>query len=97
MAGQIRVTPEELFTMAKEYSSESGRVNEQISRLDGMINHLNGVWEGASSEAFAGQYEELKPSFNKMAQLLEDVSAQLAQTGKVLEDTDRQIASQIRG
>lgn len=97
MAGQIRVTPQELYDMAREYNSESGQVNDQITRLDGMINHLNSVWEGASSEAFAAQYEELKPSFMKMAQLLEDVSTQLGETGRILEDTDRQIASQIRG
>ncbi|MGN1402258.1 MAG: WXG100 family type VII secretion target [Bacillus sp. (in: firmicutes)] len=97
MAGLIRVTPAELYEMAQRYSNEGGQVNEQITRLDGMIQHLLGVWEGASSEAFAAQYEELKPSFIKMAELLQDVSIQLNSAGKVLEDTDQQIASQIRG
>lgn len=97
MAGQIRVTPQELYTMAQQYSAESGQVNDQIVRLNQMITYLNGVWEGASSQAFAAQYEELKPSFSKMAELLEDISLQLSKTGEVLEQTDQQIASQIRG
>jgi WXG100 family type VII secretion target len=97
MSGQIRVTPAELYNMSSQYSQESGQVNEQVTRLNGMIDHLNSVWEGASSEAFAAQYEELKPSFIKMAELLQDISTQLSNTGKVLEDTDQQIASQIRG
>ena len=97
MAGQIRVTPAELYEMSQQYSSESAAVNDQIGRLNGMIDFLRGAWEGASSEAFAAQYEELKPSFIKMGELLQDVSTQLHNAGKVLEDTDNQIASQIRG
>lgn len=97
MSGQIRVTPAELYSTANQYANESGMVTEQVSRLNGLIEHLNSIWEGASSQAFANQYEELKPSFLKMAELLQDVSTQLNSTGKVLEDTDQQIANQIRG
>lgn len=97
MSGIIRVTPAELETMSSRYSEESGQVGEQIGRLNGMIKQLEEMWEGEASRAFAQQYEELKPSFEQMQKLLEDIAGQLSSTAKALEEADRQIASQIRG
>ncbi|MFS0655553.1 WXG100 family type VII secretion target [Bacillus sp. 179-C3.3 HS] len=97
MSGIIRVTPEELRATAKQYGVESQEVLNQVDRLNRMITDLKGMWEGASSEAFADQYEQLKPSFIKMSDLLTDVSNQLEQTANTLESTDQDIASQIRG
>ncbi|MGE7604660.1 WXG100 family type VII secretion target [Peribacillus sp. NPDC097675] len=94
---QIRVTPSELKDVARQYDNESQQVTDIIGRLDKMRDHLVGIWEGASSQAFVGQYEELKPSFNDMARLLNEVSQQLTKSAQILEDTDNQIASQIRG
>ncbi|EST12379.1 WXG100 family type VII secretion target [Sporolactobacillus laevolacticus] len=95
MAGQIRLTPEELRSYAAKYGQESSNTGELIGRLDGMINQLAQVWEGASSRAFKDQYERLRPSFQQMQQLLEDVNHQLSKTATILEDTDQQIAGQI--
>lgn len=89
--------PEELRATAKQYGVESQEVLNQVDRLNRMISDLKGMWEGASSEAFADQYEQLKPSFIKMSDLLTDVSNQLDQTANTLESTDQDIASQIRG
>lgn len=97
MSGIIRVTPAELVSMANRYSSESSQVGEQISRLDTMIRELEGMWEGESSRAFSEQYQSLRPSFVQMQQLLEDISVQLNNTARALEDADNQIAGQIRG
>ncbi|MBM7703054.1 MULTISPECIES: WXG100 family type VII secretion target [Bacillaceae] len=97
MSGIIRVTPAELRDMASRYNNESGQVQELVARLDSMKSQLQDMWEGASSDAFAAQYEELKPSFVQMANLLADISKQLGDSANILEDTDNQIASQIRG
>lgn len=97
MSGIIRVTPAELEAMSARYNNESAQVDEQINRLNGMIEELQGMWEGESSKAFADQYEALKPSFIDMSRLLQDVSTQLSKTAHALADADRQIASQIRG
>ncbi|MCG3056475.1 WXG100 family type VII secretion target, partial [Escherichia coli] len=66
-------------------------------RLDMMRNQLQDMWEGSSSQAFIAQYEELKPSFVEMSNLLNKIAKQLDDSANVLEDTDNQIASQIRG
>ena len=77
MSGIIRVTPAELDAMASRYNHESGEVASQIGRLDGMIGELQSMWEGASSAAFAEQYERLKPNFNEMRELLSEVGVQV--------------------
>lgn len=97
MSGIIRVTPAELESMSGRYNEESGQVGEQIVRLNSMIKQLEDAWEGEASRAFSQQYEELKPSFQQMQKLLEDIAGQLSSTAKALEDADKQIASQIRG
>ncbi|MBQ4870155.1 WXG100 family type VII secretion target [Priestia megaterium] len=97
MSGIIRVTPAELRDMAGRYNNEGGQVQELVSRLDTMKNQLQDMWEGASSDAFAAQYEELKPSFVEMSNLLTKIAKQVDDSANVLEDTDNQIASQIRG
>jgi len=97
MAGIIRVTPEELISMSNRYANEGSQVGEQVTRLDQMIQELESIWEGQSSQAFSEQYQSLRPSFLKMQQLLEDISSQLNSTAKTLEDADAQIANQIRG
>ncbi len=97
MSGQIRVTPAELIETSGEYGRESNEVMLQIGRMDNLMSRLQGMWEGQASEAFRAQYEELKPSFQKMSELLLDVQTQLQNTASALEDADRQIAGQIRG
>ena len=96
MSGLIRVTPAELESMSSRYSKESRETEEQITRLNQMIQELQGVWEGESSKAFAEQYELLRPSFVEMQNLLADIATQLSAAGRALEDADRQIAGQIR-
>lgn len=95
MAGQIRLTPEQLREMAGRYGQKGGEIESIIGELDGMIAQLEGEWEGASSRAFANQYQDLKPSFVKMRELLEDIKNQLTQVAHSLESTDQSIASQI--
>ncbi|MCM3087042.1 WXG100 family type VII secretion target [Bhargavaea ginsengi] len=96
MSGIIRVTPAELEAMSNRYNNESSEVSAQIGRLDGMIAELQSAWEGASSRAFAEQYERLKPHFIDMQDLLSEIAVQLNRTGHALRDADEQIASQIR-
>lgn len=97
MSGLIQVTPAELHGMSQKYAEESQQVNDQIGRLNVMIQNLTEIWKGQSSEAFAEQYESLRPSFEAMERLLQDISTQLANTADALEDADKQIANQIRG
>lgn len=97
MAGMIRLSPEELESIASRYGVESTNVLDIVGNLDGLMETLHQIWEGSSKEAFHGQYEELRPSFMQMVELLEDINQQLSSAAAVMRDTDTNIASQIRG
>lgn len=97
MSGNIRLNPEELEQFASRYNEESGQVGEMVNRLNGLIGQLQDAWEGGAAEAFASQYEELRPSFENMQVLLEDISRQLSSSANTLRETDANIANQIRG
>lgn len=97
MSGRIRVTPAELQEMSNRYGQKSGEVENIIGDLDKMIQQLQGSWEGQSSQAFASQYERLKPSFKQMQQLLDEIKVQLSKTAGALEQADQEIANQING
>ncbi|TDL31369.1 WXG100 family type VII secretion target [Jeotgalibacillus sp. S-D1] len=97
MSGNIRVTPAELEQVASRYLQESSMANEQVTRLDNMIDQLVSMWEGQASQAFADQYAELRPSYVRMSQLLEEVSRQLQSASNALQEADSNVANQIRG
>ncbi|TSB44905.1 WXG100 family type VII secretion target [Alkalicoccobacillus porphyridii] len=95
MAGNIRLSPDQLREFAGQYSSQSEQVHSIVGELDSLIGRLQEAWEGSSSQAFANQYTELKPSFTQMGTLLEEISVQLKGAASTLEDTDNQIAGKI--
>ncbi|KIL49077.1 MULTISPECIES: WXG100 family type VII secretion target [Jeotgalibacillus] len=96
MSGNIRVTPAELEAIASQYLQESGMATEQVTRLDNMIDNLISIWEGQASQAFAEQFEELRPSYVRMSQLLEEISRQLRSASNALQEADQNVAGQIR-
>lgn len=97
MAGQIRITPEQMRSRANEYRNEANNVGQVISKMDSLLSQLQSEWEGASSESYAERYAELKPSFIKAQELINEIASALDQTANTLEETDASIASGFRG
>lgn len=97
MAGQIRISPEQMRGRANEYRAEANNVGQVISKMDSLLNQLQAEWEGAASESYAERYNELKPSFIKAQELINEIAVALDQTANTLEETDASIASGFRG
>ncbi|WP_426350413.1 WXG100 family type VII secretion target [Alloiococcus sp. CFN-8] len=97
MANQIRITPDQMRERANQYRTEAGTVNGVISKMDSLLQLLQGEWEGAASESYAARYKELKPGFVKAEELIREIAAALDSTAKIVEETDTSIANQFRG
>lgn len=95
MAGQIRITPEQMRTRAGEFRTEGSNFETVINKMQSLINVLQDEWEGQSSQQFASQFETLKPSFNQMRQLIDDIGGQLDGTATALENLDQDIAQKF--
>lgn len=96
MAGQIRITPDQMRSRANEYRIEAGRLQDVISKMDSLLNQLQGEWEGAASRAYASRFTELRPGFVKAKELVEEIARALDNTAARLEETDAQIAAALR-
>lgn len=96
-SGQIRITPEQMRGRASEYRVEAGNVEGVISKMDTLLSNLQSEWEGASSESYAARYQELRPSFVKAQDLINEIATALDATANSIEELDTSIAGQWRG
>lgn len=97
MAGQIRITPDQMRSRAGEYRQQQDQVGEVISRMDSLLLQLQGEWEGSASQAYAERFSELRPGFVKAQELIGEIAQALDATARSLEETDASIAAQFRG
>lgn len=95
-SGQIRMTPETMRSRAGEYRTESANVESVISKMDSLLDTLLSEWEGSASEAYNDKFAELRPSFVKAKELIDDIATALEKTADAVEETDSSIASQFR-
>ncbi|MBE6801980.1 MAG: WXG100 family type VII secretion target [Ruminococcaceae bacterium] len=96
MAGQIRITPDQMREKANQYRRQGEAVNGVISQLDSLLQQLQAEWEGAASESYAARYQELKPGFQKAEALIYEIATALDSTAKIVEETDASIANQFK-
>lgn len=96
MAGQIRITPDQMRTRAGEYRQEGEKVGEVISSMRSLLEQLQLEWEGSASEAYAARYIELEPGFVKAQELIGEIAKALDTTANIVEETDSNIAAQFR-
>ena len=95
MAGQIRMTPEQMRQRAAEVRTQGDTFQDVINRMQNVINELQTEWEGQASRAFYDQFNRLKPAFNDMRQLIADIGTQLDGTANAVENLDQEIASRF--
>jgi len=81
---------------AGEVRQQGETFQEVINRMGNIINELQSEWEGQASQAFAQQFDRLRPSFNEMRQLVDDIGTQLNGTANAVEQLDQEIASRFR-
>ena len=66
------------------------------SLLIWLMNNIDANWDGSAFDSFEAQFNELSPKIKQFAQLLEDINAQLIKVADIVEQTDQDIAAQIR-
>ncbi|MEB8811605.1 WXG100 family type VII secretion target, partial [Bacillus cereus] len=52
MAGQIRMSPEELKSKATRYGQGANQIEDILRQLQNLQNELRGEWEGRAFEGF---------------------------------------------
>ncbi|WP_416151682.1 WXG100 family type VII secretion target [Salipaludibacillus sp. HK11] len=93
MAGQIRMSPEELKSKANTYGQGSEQIAEVLARLENLQNQLRNEWEGSAFAKFDEQFTDLKPKVQNFSQLLQEIQNQLKSTAQAVQDQDEALAS----
>lgn len=96
MAGEIKLTPEQMRTRARAYAKERDTLEKSIQNMDRLIQALQSEWKGEASKAYAERYSTLKPAFNNARDLMDELSKNLNASARIMEDTDSKIAGQLR-
>ncbi|GLO65752.1 MULTISPECIES: WXG100 family type VII secretion target [Oceanobacillus] len=92
MAGQIRMSPEQLQAKAKRYGQSSQTIDQVLRDLQGLQDELRGEWEGRAFEKFDMQFQELKPKVQDFSQLMLDIENQLIKTAEAVAQQDEQLS-----
>lgn len=91
----IGVNADVLRTRSQEVKGDSADLGELTARITNRINGLESDWQGAAATSFIQQWADIKPSFDKAQQLLDDIGTQLDQAATAFEEFDSDMASKF--
>ena len=97
MAGQIKMTPEEVRESAKQYRQQAEVVNGVITKMDTLLAQMQSQWEGSGSQSYAARYADLKPSFTRAEELINEIATALDGAANAIERGDMEAARQFGG
>ncbi len=92
MAGQIKMTPDELHSKAQSYGGGADDIHDVLSRLENLQNELRGEWEGRAFERFDEQFQQLSRKVNDFEQLLREIQTQLQKTAQAVQEQDEALS-----
>ena len=94
----IRISPDQMRGRAGEFRNEAAAVGDSISAMDRLLGQLQEEWEGEASRSYAQRYQsELRPSFQKAQEMIDEIATALDRTAQEMQEMDQRIASGFRG
>jgi WXG100 family type VII secretion target len=91
----IKLTPEELRQQSNIYGQSSNQIDEMLCKLDKSQADIGNNWDGEAWRKFEEQYNELSKKVKDFSILLMDIDKQLKEVARVVEETDKEIASKL--
>lgn len=84
----IKITPEELESLAAKFSQSSEESQQMVSNLASGIGQAQGEWNGISATKFFGEYQQWSKTMTGYVQLLSQISTELKQQATKFRNTD---------
>jgi WXG100 family type VII secretion target len=85
---QIRVTPEEIRTIAGTFKQKSGDSQAMIQELTSVINRLDQSWDGLSNQKFMQDFQHWQSTMTQFVTVLDDINKQLVAVAGRFEQAD---------
>ncbi|QLY81488.1 WXG100 family type VII secretion target [Clostridium intestinale] len=97
MAGNIKITPQELRASSNKFKSKASEIEGTIRQLDSEVKKLSSSWAGAAQSTFFQTFDQLaKGPMKQFVTVTQQISQQLADVAKTMEEVDKQIASKLK-
>lgn len=58
MSNIIGLDPEAVEQLSRDLNNQAHEIGQVISKIDGLISHMQGIWKGHDSEQFAGWWRD---------------------------------------
>lgn len=98
MAGQIRITPEELRSGATYLDERKIEAMDALQSMNSKVQEVTGNWEGAAQNSFVQKFEELYKQISEaLPQTVEGIESMLTGAADAMEETDTQIGQAFNG
>lgn len=93
----IQVTPQELQRVSGELSGGAGSIQDQNDRMKRQIDDLvQSNWVGAASSSFQELYEKWNTSARNLNESLNGISAMLAESARLYQEQEDELARKFR-
>ncbi len=91
-----RFSPEQARGVANSIKQKGNTARDVVNQLDREIKSVESWWQGDSVRAFVDEFNQLKPSLDKLVQCVENISAQLNEVARVKEESEQRITAALR-
>lgn len=95
MAGQFRVTEDDLRALSSKISEVNGSVQGEVKRLDGVISQIAGGWQGQAATAYNRLQQQWNEDARKMSNILNDIKEAVDSTRQNYTATEEQQNSEV--
>lgn len=58
MANIIGLDPDAVEQLSRDLKHQADEIGSVIGKIDGLINHMQGIWKGHDSDQFAGWWRD---------------------------------------
>jgi WXG100 family type VII secretion target len=89
----IRVTPEQLNSVAGQLNAGASSIDGTLAQLRGNVAPLGSDWAGTAQARFQSLWEQWQSSSRALHQALVDIGQLMNQAGAAYDSNEQQIAS----
>lgn len=96
--GTIKVTSEQLTSVASQLQSGSSEVENQLASMRSQVNGLvDADWGGAASDSFRNLWEQWQTGAGQLREALEGIHGMLSSAARTYQETEDTLARQLQG
>lgn len=92
----LKLDYEALASSSKTLSQQGDTFEDCITVMSQVISELPSIWEAETCDRYVEEFEDAKPTLQKVRQMIEDMSLQMQKISDNFAQADADMAGQMR-